>query len=105
MQDLPRPGLRPVSPALAGGFFTTGPPERSGACLFKISKGYCMAVTENGVDLSRLVGPNLPHSVLFKKQGTVRAVCSTIAFVYYATYCLCTRFQALYRLICGYHLF
>ena len=28
MWDLPRPGLRPVSPALAGGFSTTAPPGK-----------------------------------------------------------------------------
>ena len=28
MQDLPGPGLEPVSPALAGGFITTAPPRR-----------------------------------------------------------------------------
>ena len=27
--DLPRPGIEPVSPALAGGFLTTGPPGKS----------------------------------------------------------------------------
>ena len=29
MWDLPGPGLEPVSPALAGGFFTTAPPGKS----------------------------------------------------------------------------
>ena len=29
MWDLPRPGIKPVSPALAGGFLTTGPPGKS----------------------------------------------------------------------------
>ena len=29
MWDLPGPGLEPVSPALAGGFFTTVPPGKS----------------------------------------------------------------------------
>ena len=29
MWDLPRPGLEPVSPALAGGFLTPGPPGKS----------------------------------------------------------------------------
>ena len=29
MWDLPRPGLEPVSPALAGGFLTTAPPQKS----------------------------------------------------------------------------
>ena len=28
MWDRPRPGVRPMSPALAGGFFTTEPPEK-----------------------------------------------------------------------------
>ena len=28
MWDLPGPGHEPVSPALAGGFLTTGPPEK-----------------------------------------------------------------------------
>ena len=28
MWDLPRPGLEPVSPALAGGFSTTAPPGK-----------------------------------------------------------------------------
>ena len=29
MWDLPRPGLEPVFPALAGGFLTTAPPGKS----------------------------------------------------------------------------
>ena len=29
MWDLPGPGLKPMSPALAGGFLTTAPPEKS----------------------------------------------------------------------------
>ena len=29
MWDLPRPGIEPMSPALAGGFLTTVPPEKS----------------------------------------------------------------------------
>ena len=33
--DLPNPGIRPMSPALAGGFFTTEPPGRT------INKGGC----------------------------------------------------------------
>ena len=28
MWDLPGPGIKPVSPALAGGFFTTEPPGK-----------------------------------------------------------------------------
>ena len=32
MWNLPRPGIEPVSPALPGGFLTTGPPGNSGCC-------------------------------------------------------------------------
>ena len=28
--DLPNPGIKPTSPTLTGGFFTTGPPGKSG---------------------------------------------------------------------------
>ena len=34
MWDLPGPGLEPVSPALAGGFLTTVPPEKSTSGFF-----------------------------------------------------------------------
>ena len=34
MWDLPRPGLKPVSPALAGGFSTTAPPGKPGFAFF-----------------------------------------------------------------------
>ena len=37
MWDLPRPGLEPVSPALAGGFLTTEPPRKSLLSTFVIS--------------------------------------------------------------------
>ena len=35
MWDLPRPGLEPVSPALAGRFSTTAPPGKPYSCVFK----------------------------------------------------------------------
>ena len=34
MWDLPRPGIEPVSPALAGGFLTTAPPGKSPSTTF-----------------------------------------------------------------------
>ena len=34
MWDLPRPGLEPVSPALAGGFLTTAPPGKAHRLFF-----------------------------------------------------------------------
>ena len=35
MWDLPGPGIKPVSPALAVGFFTTVPPGKSEGTLFR----------------------------------------------------------------------
>ena len=35
MWDLPGPGIEPVTPALAGGFFITEPQGSPLACLFK----------------------------------------------------------------------
>ena len=37
MWDLPGPGLEPVSPALAGGFLTTVPPEKSLGWVLKVA--------------------------------------------------------------------
>ena len=37
MRDLPRPGLEPVSPALAGGFSTTAPPGKPQSISFYIT--------------------------------------------------------------------
>ena len=37
MWDLSRPGLEPVSPALAGGFLTTGPPGKSWLLFFNLT--------------------------------------------------------------------
>ena len=38
MWDLPRPGLEPVSPALAGGFTTTAPPGKPSDQTFNMGK-------------------------------------------------------------------
>ena len=36
MWDLPGPGIEPVSPALAGRFFATGPPGKSLSCVSRV---------------------------------------------------------------------
>ena len=47
MWDLPKPGLQPVFPALAGGFLTTAPPGKSWGDLFVVNfHFYCTEVTE-----------------------------------------------------------
>ena len=43
MWDLPRPGLEPVSPALAGGFLTTAPPGKSSAITLIVISVYGMS--------------------------------------------------------------
>ena len=46
MWDLPRPGLEPASPALAGRLSTTAPPGKPCMCLFELwfSLGICTVV-------------------------------------------------------------
>ena len=39
MWDLPGPGLKPVSPTLAGGFLTTAPPGKSPENVFNVASG------------------------------------------------------------------
>ena len=45
MWDLPRPGLEPVSPALAGRFSTTAPPGKPWNDIFKAMKGKSLQPT------------------------------------------------------------
>ena len=40
MWDLPESGIEPMSPALAGGFFTTEPPGKPSHCLLKYIHSY-----------------------------------------------------------------
>ena len=48
MWDLPGLGIKPVSPALAGGFFTTGPPGKSQRPLFLL----CLSISLLLVNIS-----------------------------------------------------
>ena len=56
MWDLPRPGLEPVSPALAGGFSTTAPPGKPWAIL---SKGLWLLFVEKGFFPTETIIPAL----------------------------------------------
>ena len=58
MWDLPRPGLKPMSPALAGGFLTTAPPGKSQSKYFLITIFYILVV----------------RSISHKSQATVAQV-------------------------------
>ena len=58
MQDLPRPGIEPLSPALAGGFSTTGLPWKSSAKRFyarMCGTARDLEVPESGVPSDRAV--------------------------------------------------
>ena len=46
MWDLPRPGLEPVFPALAGGFLTTVPPGKPSKYLLRILSMYQLGTRE-----------------------------------------------------------
>ena len=45
MWDLPRPGLEPVSPTLAGGFLTTVPPGKPCSTFLKVKKKIIVIIT------------------------------------------------------------
>ena len=49
MWDLPRPGLEPVSPALAGGFSTTAPPGKPPAYAIVLGRSDLFLVTSEYV--------------------------------------------------------
>ena len=51
MWGLPRPGLEPVSPALAGRFLTAAPPGKS-----QYRQSFCMCLSDKGIELCLLVG-------------------------------------------------
>ena len=46
MWDLPRPGLEPVSPALAGGFSTTAPPGKPSLLIFFLTTSFSSDFTK-----------------------------------------------------------
>ena len=45
--DLPRPGLKPMSPALAGGFSTTAPPEKPSVLFLKMQVGLVLCLLKS----------------------------------------------------------
>ena len=84
MRDLPRPGLKPVSPALAGGFLTTVPPGKPGLFLFLIlSSMSCLYILEMNPLLVVSFANILSHSegclfVLFMVSFAVQKLLSLI---------------------------
>ena len=59
MWDLPRPGIEPVSPALACGLFTTGPPEREVPSLSFIPYMICQQNPTDALQNSSRIWPLL----------------------------------------------
>ena len=55
--DLPDPGIKPASPALAGGFFTTEPPGKLGEYIEMtiLLNGYALDTNQDLVRSSELV--------------------------------------------------
>ena len=61
MWDLPRPGLEPVSPALAGGFLTTVPPGKDpekSSCAWKLETTF----------LKKIKRKTLPYNPWVKEE-------------------------------------
>ena len=53
MWDLPGSGIEPMSPALAGGFFTTEPPRNPSSVILNIQRNFKeILFLENAIDLS-----------------------------------------------------
>ena len=92
MWDLPRPGLEPVSPALAGIFLTTAPPGKpKGTILlyfffnfiylfflwlswvFVSVQGLSLVVASGGHSSSRCAGLSLSRPLLLRSTGSRRA--------------------------------
>ena len=64
-EDLPDPGIKPKSPALVGGFFTTEPPGKSTwnvACVCVCVCCLCVLVTQSCLTLCDLMDCSLPGS-------------------------------------------
>ena len=52
MWDLPRPGIKPISPALAGGFFTTEPPRKPWDLFLKFTLSWSIIALQCCVGVS-----------------------------------------------------
>ena len=63
-EDLPVPGIEPTSPTVAGGFFTTEPPEKPNGASLKQSESFSNSVTSDPMDCSR----QPPRFIEFSKQ-------------------------------------
>ena len=60
MWDLPGPGIEPITPALAGGFLTTGPPRKSTFCVFHLTAAFCPSSFSRDGATSENVCSSLP---------------------------------------------
>ena len=60
MWDLPRPGMEPVSPALAGRFLTTEPPGKSSICEKNSHKGIIIG---KGGAMIKKIGTNSRYEI------------------------------------------
>ena len=64
MWDLPRPGIEPVPPALADGFFITEPPGKPKITVFCISQ--CVSEPLTKTMITKLLKSSIKYIVLYK---------------------------------------
>ena len=74
MWDLPRPGLEPVSPALASRLSTTAPPGKPKNSLFKMLHKEDFSHSPLGKDVNNGLGPGLASSFTLILKTTVNGV-------------------------------
>ena len=80
--DLPRPGLEPVSPALAGRFSTTAPPGKPETTNFKFSKNtFLLLLIPFYYYFPRFLGHSSWTAILFASALLCSLSCSTPSHV------------------------
>ena len=75
MWDLPRPGLEPVSPALAGGFSTTAPPGKPQSCYWCGKLGLCAPVPNQISETEFRVKYKRIRLLLCQAKGDAEGLC------------------------------
>ena len=63
--DLPRPGLEPVSPALAGGFPTTAPPRKPHKLFISSFSAIDFSFNQNYLPIPKIINSSSTHEKMF----------------------------------------
>ena len=75
MWDLPGPGIKPMSPALAGGFFTTEPPEKPQQHTLNICPPLTWSFPDSSVGKESACNAGDPGSIPGLGRSTGEGIC------------------------------